>query len=66
MKKVSGSADGGTVFLIDRRVIAGLPVKLLRVLQEREFERVGWKRTIKVDIAWSRPPTKISSSDRRW
>ena len=29
---------------------AGLQMKLLRALQEREFERVGDNQTIKVDV----------------
>jgi transcriptional regulator with GAF, ATPase, and Fis domain len=44
-------ASGGVVFLDEIGDLApGLQVKLLRVLQEREFQRVGGNHTIKVDI----------------
>lgn len=44
-------ADGGTLLLDEVSEIGiGLQAKLLRVLQEREFERVGTAETVKVDV----------------
>jgi len=44
-------ADGGTIFLDEIGEVSPLAqLKLLRVLQERSFERVGGEQTIKVDV----------------
>jgi DNA-binding NtrC family response regulator len=44
-------ADGGTIFLDEvGDVPAAMQAKLLRVLQERQFERVGGQQAIEVDV----------------
>ena len=46
-------ADGGTFFLDEiGEMKMELQAKLLRVLQERRFERVGGTRTLEVDVRW--------------
>ena len=46
-------ADGGTFFLDEvAELKPELQVKLLRVIQERRFERVGGSRTLEVDVRW--------------
>jgi DNA-binding NtrC family response regulator len=45
------TADGGTLFLDEIEAMAPpMQVKLLRVLQEREVERLGGNRKVKVDM----------------
>lgn len=44
-------ADGGTLFLDEiGDITASLQVKLLRILQEQEFERVGGTKTVKTNV----------------
>jgi len=63
------AADGGTIFLDEvANASAALQVKLLRVLQERQFEPVGSNKTITVDtrilLATNRDLEKEVKQDR--
>jgi Transcriptional regulator containing GAF, AAA-type ATPase, and DNA binding domains len=58
-------ANGGTIFLDEiGDTTPTIQVKLLRVIQEREFRRVGGNQDVKVDVAlWPRP---IRILKKRW
>jgi DNA-binding NtrC family response regulator len=61
-------ADGGTLFLDEIATISQTTqVRLLRVLQERELERVGGEETIPVDVriiaATNTPSEELQKSD---
>jgi len=61
-------ANGGTLFLDEISTIsAATQVRLLRVLQERELERVGGEKTITVDVrivaATNTPAEELLSGD---
>ena len=61
-------ANGGTLFLDEISTItAATQVRLLRVLQERELERVGGEKTIPVDVrivaATNTPADELLSGD---
>ncbi len=62
-------ADGGTIFLDEIGDLSPMTqVKLLRVLQEKEFERVGGTETIKVNVrviaATNRPLEEMMSESK--
>ena len=53
-------ADKGTVFLDDVDMLdIAMQAKLLRVIQEKEFERVGSTKSIKVDVRFVASSNKI-------
>jgi two-component system response regulator FlrC len=62
-------ADGGTFFLDEvAELKPDLQAKLLRVLQERAFERVGGNQTIACDVRWiaatNRPLERLMDEGR--
>ncbi len=63
-------ADGGTIFLDEISTISTMTqIRLLRVIQERELERVGGEQTLSVDVriiaATNTPADELLASDFR-
>ena len=59
------AADGGTLFLDEIGELAvSTQVKLLRVLQEQEFERLGGMETRKVDVRVVEPESRADGQGR--
>jgi DNA-binding NtrC family response regulator len=62
-------ADGGTVFLDDIDSLdVNMQAKLLRIIQEKEFERLGSSKVIKIDVrfvaASNKDVNKLISNDK--
>ncbi|HEX8960177.1 MAG TPA: sigma-54 dependent transcriptional regulator [Geobacteraceae bacterium] len=59
-------ADGGTIFLAEIGDMAPkTQAKVLRILQERKFERVGGTRTIEVDVRIIAATSKVLEEEMR-